>query len=146
MTEIRAQNVQAAVGSALARQRYRDDEIPCDAIKKDPDGGLKCTARGMALDSPQVWYGHNASEQTLVAVFGILTIDTEDLNTSDDHFSFAANELSVLKPGLFELEAKVVLETLETGTFGVEIILEEDDGSGYTEQAETKAAQGRGTV
>lgn len=146
MTELRKQDIQAGVSSALARRRYRDDEIPCDAIEKDPDGGLKCTARGMALDSPQVWYGHNSAEQTLTGSFAVLEIDTEDLNTSTDHFSFASNQLSVLKPGLFKLEVKVPVETSGGGRFAVEVIVDEDKGSGYEDQAETKATQGRGSL
>lgn len=146
MTELRQQNLQSTVDRAVARRRYRDDEIKCSAIEKDPDGGLKCTSRGMALDSPQVWYGHNSAEQTLTGSLAVLEIDTEDLNTSSDHFSFASNQLTVLKTGLFKLEAKVAVETEDAGRFGFEIVVDEDDGSGYTEQTETEAASGRGSL
>lgn len=146
MTELRQQNVQSSVDRAVARKRDRDDSIKCAAIQKDPDGGLKCTARGLALDSPQVWYGHNSAQQTLTDSFAVLEIDTEDLNTSSDHLSFASNQLSVLKPGLFKLEAKVPVETEDAGIFGFDIIVEKDDGSGYVEQVETEAPSGRGSL
>ena len=146
MTELRQQNLQSSVDRAIARRRYRDNEIPCSAIKKDPDGGLICTARGLALGSPQVWYGHNSAAQTLGSTFAVMEIDVEDLNTSSDHFSFASNVLSVLKTGLLKIEVKIPAETEDSGRFAFEIIIDEDTGSGYSEQSETEAAAGRGAI
>lgn len=146
MTEIRQQNLQSSVDRAIARRRLRDDEIKCPAIEKDPDGGLQCTARGLALDSPQAWYGHQSVGQTLTGSYVALTVDTEDLNTSADHFSFGSNELTVLKKGLLLLEVKVVVETEDLGRFAFEVIIEEDPAGGYADLATTEAASGRGEL
>ena len=146
MTELRSQNLRANTSAALARQRYRDGSIPCNALEKDPHGGLVCTRRGMAMDSPHVWHGYQSGTQLLTGSYATLEIDVEDLNTSDDHYSFTVGELEILKRGLLEIEVKVVVVTAFPARFGFEIVIEEEIGTGYVALAPSEASSGRGTI
>ena len=144
MTELRKQNVQNMVNRAGSGARYRDGSIPCSAVEKDPEGGIICNRRGMALDSPQVWYGHQSAEQILTGSYAVLAIDVEDLNTSTDHFSFAGNELTALKRGILNIDVKVLAKSKDAGRWGFEIYIDEDAGEGYDDLEESWAGGGRG--
>lgn len=148
MTELRRQDIQSYVDTSISRIRYRDEAVPCSAIKKDPDGGLICTQRGLAAATPKIWYGHDATGGlVLTSAFQEITIDTEEFtNDLDDSvYSLASNRLGVLKHGDFELDAKVMVRTTGTGRWAFEIVIDEDIGAGFVEQATTIVSGGRGS-
>ena len=148
MTELRRQDIQSYADQAISRRRYRDDEIPCSAINKDPDGGLICTQRGMAVASPKIWYGHDATGGlVLTNAFQDITIDIEEFTSDDDDtvFVLAANELEVLKNGDLKLDLRSMVRTSGTGRWAFEIVIDEDIGSGFVEQLTTTVSGGRGS-
>jgi len=148
VTELRQQNIQNLVDTGLSRKRYRDGEIPCEAVKKDPDGGLICTQRGMAVDTPKIWYGHDATGGlVLTSVFQEITIDTEEFTNDEDDtvFVLASNQLEILKNGDFELDVRSTVRTSDTGRWAYEIVIDEDIGAGFVEQLTTIVSGGRGS-
>ncbi len=148
MTELRQQNIQNLVDTGIARKRYRDDEVPCEALKKDPDGGLICTQRGMAVASPKIWYGHDATGGlVLTSAFQEITIDTEGFtNDLDDTvFVLASSELEYLKHGDFELDFRSTVRSQGTGRWAFEIVIDEDIGAGFVEKLTTVVSGGRGS-
>ena len=148
MTELRRQDIQAYTDQAISRSRYRDGEIPCAALKKDPDGGLICTQRGMAIDSPKIWYGHDATGGlVLTSAFQEITIDTEEFtNDLDDVvYVLASNQLEYLKRGDFELDFRSTVRSQGTGRWAFEIVIDEDIGSGFVEKLTTVVSGGRGS-
>ena len=148
MTELRQQNIQNLVDTGISRKRYRDGEIPCAALKKDPDGGLICTSRGMAVSTPKIWYGHDATGGlVLTSVFQEITIDTEEFTNDDDDtvFALASNQLEILKNGDFELDVRSTVRTSDTGRWAFELVIDEDIGAGFVEQSTTIVSGGRGS-
>jgi len=148
MTELRRQDIQSYADQAISRRRYRDNEIPCSAVKKDPDGGLVCTQRGMAVDSPKIWYGHDATGGlVLTSAFQEITIDTEEFTSDEDDtvFVLASNQLEILKNGDFELDVRSTVRTSGTGRWAFEIVIDEDKGAGFVEQLTTTVSGGRGS-
>ena len=148
MTELRKQDIQSYTDQAIARRRYRDDEIPCGAVKKDPDGGLICTQRGMAVATPKIWYGHDVTGGlVLTSSFQEITIDTEEFTNDEDDtvFVLASNQLEILKTGDFELELRSTVRSSDTGRWAFEVVIDEDNGSGFVEQSTTIVSGGRGS-
>ena len=135
----------------VSRRRYRDDEGPWAAIKKDPDGGLKCTARGLALDGPQMFQAYDlAGGQVLTAAWTDLNLDTVLFNSDDagEVFSLAGGELEILKTGDSALDVKVTVFTNDPGDWECEIIISEDDATaaGHVQDMTTISDGGRGTT
>lgn len=148
MTELKQQNVQNLIDTAIARKRYRDNEIPCSAIEKDPDGGLKCTPRGLAQSAPALWFGYDGvGGVPLAFAFDDVNLDVEEFNNDATVFVLSANEVAVLKSGDVEIEARVTVETRGLGTFGFEIAISEDPGDGHARLVTTiSAGSGRGEL
>jgi hypothetical protein len=148
MTELRRQDLQNAVDTGISRIRHRDESVPCSAVKKDPDGGLICTQRGMAVASPKIWYGHDATGAlVLTSVFQEITIDTEEFTNDDDDtvFSLASNQLELLKVGDLKLDLRSMVRTSGTGRWAFELVIDEDIGAGFVEQSTTIVSGGRGS-
>ncbi len=148
MTELRRQDIQSYTDQAIARQRYRDEAVPCSAIKKDPDGGLICTQRGMAVATPKIWYGNDATGGlVLTSAFQEITIDTEEFTSDEDDtvFVLASNQLEILKNGDFELDVRSTVRTSGTGRWAFEIVIDEDKGAGFVEQLTATVSGGRGS-
>ncbi len=148
MTELRRQDIQSYTDQAIARQRYRDNEVPCAAIRKDPDGGLICTQRGMAVASTKIWYGRDSTGGlVLTSAFQEITIDTEEFTNDEDDtvFVLASNQLEILKNGDFELDVRSTVRTSDTGRWAYEIVIDEDIGAGFVEQLTTIVSGGRGS-
>lgn len=148
MTELRQQQIQAYTDQALARQRYRDNEIPCAAIRKDPDGGLQCTQRGLAQDAPKLFYGFDAAAiQVITADFEDLNIDTVGfVNDDGTVFSLSGDELEILKTGDVEIEVKATVQTTDPGRWDFEIVISEDNGGGHAQDPTTISNGGRGEI
>ena len=152
MTELRQQNLQSYTDQAISRRRYRDNEIPCRALKKDPDGGLKCTARGLAQSSPKLWYGYDSvgGAELLSGDWTDLIIDAVQFTNDDDAEVLSivpsTGEVEVLVTGDVEIEVKVTVETTESGRWDYEIVISEDKGMGHVRNPTTISNGGRGNL
>ena len=151
MTELRRQDIQSYADQAISRRRYRDDEIPCSAIKKDPDGGLQCTVRGLATDGPYLFQAYDlTSKQVLTAQWEDLNIATVLFNSDDvgDVFNLSGNELEILRTGDVDIEVKVTVSTPNSGNWEYEIVISEDDATvtGHVQDPTTISNGGRGTA
>ncbi len=136
------------INSALAQDRLRDGSVRCEALILDPNGGLFCTARGLAVNTPVFFWGFDGSGGTILGVTDTpIPIDTEDFNDAPAIFSLnVSDELEIDADGVGEIEARVTVRTVDTGFFQLQVAIQEDTGSGFVTIASTVVPGGRGTL